>query len=1033
MYSTCTCIHSYTSYSLCIAQSVLLIVSLGSVSVSLERLTEIEEENDDCPTPLSITTPLSRTTSPCVPFMLTEEQTTRLEQLKMERNEESNSNEREQCVLESLPENHPEEMVEHDEPTSAAPPSLELGLEEPVKQDQPDEQSELGPIIEADTPTGQTEAPTFKTATTPPPPSEAVPSESAIPEPRVETDYVPLFADDDTPPEPPRADKPSLEVTLSKSSSPGLVDSRGESHEKSMTTTLGDLSDNPLYHDSDPESEQTPSTAPSSMTASPIKHETGDSRSRSTATRYQASLLQPVKVDPLQSDDSFEGAFGGNDKLVDATPVTLRTRRSSDSESPKKQHGRRDRPTAVVSGSWTHGYIPIRGGRDLSAEASDSSHDEDEELNADDSLVVPDFYKLCGSLVRHSNQNKEAKASTTETRKFSWAATEFPRESIAEPDDEEPVGEGPACNSDIWVPIPHPGRSNVQCICLSDVLLWVVDGRGSVFCTTMNSKGKDWQLIKPSMTQVCSSPSGKIVWGVHHQNAYVRLGIGVNPAGTTWMNTTKGTFMSKKIKRLAVSDNAVWGITTDNRTIFRKEVDQINPDGRMWQEIPGEGFTHISCSKNIVWAHTSLGKVFIRDGITLSMPSGRKWMECKCPKLTASCLTSAGVAWGINSEGSIGFRSGVTQSKPSGQGAWWEVKINALTHPTSPYNSLWQVMGSEGSHLLTSVLPHLTQHSKPLLLSASSKSGVIILQDGNRLHACWRTTTGYHYRPASKNGLFPVTVWLNIAAGNTGLWLVRDDGDLHCLTANDKLKRIECPAAIKYLAASTTCLWIVADNLLWSRQGLSQDVPEGVSFDYIEVSPQLHERKIRCITCGNSAVWALDQTGVPHFRFGVHSREPGTGMSPAWIPVDDIPSPLLQISVCEDNWLVWACDEKLNSYVRAGVTKDFPIGTKWELVPGEQLKEVCVTNEYVYGLTPNGELLCRYGISEENIQGNYWRRMPGRYEHLATGRFGELWTLDSKGQVWRQEWKVLAVSQDPKAGQDDFETSMVVDQSWEVV
>ncbi len=157
------------------------------------------------------------------------------------------------------------------------------------------------------------------------------------------------------------------------------------------------------------------------------------------------------------------------------------------------------------------------------------------------------------------------------------------------------------------------------------------------------------------------------------------------------------------------------------------------------------------------------------------------------------------------------------------------------------------------------------------------------------------------------------------------------------------------------------------------------------------------------------------------------------GMSPAWIPVEDFPSPLLQISVCPDNWLVWARDEKFNCYVRTGVTHDFPIGRKWEVVPNEQIKELCVTNDHVYGLTPSGELLCRYGVSEENVQGNYWRRMPGRYEHLAAGQFGDLWTLDSKGQVWKQEWKILAVSHDPKAGQDDFETSMVVDQSWEVV
>ena len=130
-------------------------------------------------------------------------------------------------------------------------------------------------------------------------------------------------------------------------------------------------------------------------------------------------------------------------------------------------------------------------------------------------------------------------------------------------------------------------------------------------------------------------------------------------------------------------------------------------------------------------------------------------------------------------------------------------------------------------------------------------------------------------------------------------------------------------------------------------------------------------------------------------------------MSPAWVPVEDNPHPLLKIAVSPDDWLVWACDENYNVYVRTGVTADFPVGRRWESIPGEHVKELCASNEKVYALSQSGELLCRYGISESNVQGNYWRKMPGKYEHITVGEFGELWTMDSKGQVWKQEWKVM--------------------------
>ena len=1036
---------------------ISLLLPVGSVSVSLEQLTEFDEELDS-PTPLSsIATPLSRTASPCQPFAFTDEQRAKLELIKRERNgdSESKASDVEQTVLESLPENQSGQdehagLVTLEAETENLPPtSTETASDETGVNDGSNLQQEILPEDTASHSVADTteDIPLFD--------DEGCGSESilGVVKPKSEpSDYsinsekfdeLPdeLFGEDDEAP-------PSLDVLLeepiddvlhSKSHSPGLNDSVANSHEKSTTTTLGELSDNPLYHDSDHEiskrqdgsdadlADETKQTAASRLSNNPRMG------SRSTLPRHRPSVLRPTTFDPL-SDESYDdhNVIGEErNDLFATTPVNFRHRAPSDSPVNLIRKRRQQRPTPIVSGSWS-GFDRNKERREGSAEASDSSREEEEDdVNLQDSQVVPDFYQLCGSLVRNSNQRKEA----TLASRFSWANSAFQQQATSVDESEEETEES-SSNADIWVPIPHPGRSHLQWLCLTDVLLWVIDGRSNVFCTTMESKGKDWQLIKKSMQQVSSSPTGKIVWGMNHQNAYVRLGIGMNPAGSTWRNVTKGTFLSRKIKRLTVDENSVWAITTDNKMLFRKGVEESNPEGQVWQEVFGEGFAHIACCKSIVWAHTNQGKVFIREGITPSTPSGKSWMEVKCPKLTAACITNAGVAWGINHDGSIGFRCGVCPEKPAGKGPWWEIKINALTHPSSPYNSFWEVMSAEGGHLLTSVtslMPHQLNHNKPLSLAASAKSGVIVLQDGNRLHACWRSATGYHYRPASRNDLFSLTTWSKLAAGGTGLWLVRDDGDLYCLTLEDKLKRIEIPSAVSLVASSPTCLWIVANHLIWSRQGLSPELSEGGSFDYIELSPQLHERKIRYIACGKTAVWALDRTGVPHFRFGVHSREPGTGMSPAWIPVDDLPHPLLQIAVCPDNWLVWACDEKRNAYVRTGVTHDFPIGRTWELVPSELIKEVCVTNEKVYGLTPSGELLCRYGIAEGNVQGNYWRRMPGRYEHITTGTFGELWTLDSKGQVWKQEWKILAVSHDPQAGQDDFEMSMVVDQSWEVV
>ena len=189
--------------------------------------------------------------------------------------------------------------------------------------------------------------------------------------------------------------------------------------------------------------------------------------------------------------------------------------------------------------------------------------------------------------------------------------------------------------ADIWIPIPHPSRHNLQSMSLSEKLLWVVDTRWNVYCTSMESRGQDWQNIKRNMSQISSSPSGNNVWGIYKGNVYVRLGIGMNPEGSQWRNITKNTHLAHRIKQLAMDETAVWAISTDGKVLFRKDVGETTPEGKVWLEIThgSSGFSFITCCHGIVWTITASGKVFCRVGISPSMPSGKKWINVKLQNL----------------------------------------------------------------------------------------------------------------------------------------------------------------------------------------------------------------------------------------------------------------------------------------------------------------------------------------------------------------------------------------------------------------
>ena len=790
-----------------------------------------------------------------------------------------------------------------------------------------------------------------------------------------------------------------------------------------------DVLDNPLYQDTDEEH--------GSDGISMGEDDAVEKQIHIITQNHHSLILQPAFSDPLRDEETLE--TGTNSARLRPIPSPeLLAHSPYLSSSP-------DLKACRTASSWMEVNKRSHCETDQDVDASDSSQDSGPDDipgvgSIIDSQVVDDFYQLCGDLVENTANQQQlhpashsnfSQASTSGSNSLSKALRFCETQEIEVISSDDITSEEQSL--DVWVSIPYPSRHSIQSVCLSDVLLWVVDSRCRVFCTTTVSRGRDWQQIKRTMQHVASSPSGCVVWSTYRQNAYVRLGIGMNPAGSTWKNVTKTTSLAHRVKQVAVEENGVWAITVDDRILFRKGVDERNPEGKVWQEVGyGANFTLISCCKSIVWALTQTGRVFVRDGITPSSQSGKKWVEIKTPKLIAVSITSNGVVWGINGEGSVGFRTGINKGKPGGRGPWWEVSLNADSPATSPLNYLWQVVSTDGGHLLTSAvssLVSLPHHHRASSIAASSKAGVVVLESGLKLHGCWRMATGYHYASACKEGIDRCISWSRVAAGGTGLWFVRSDGDLYCSSPGDKLKRVEVPSSVELIAASPNCMWVISKDTVWSRQGMSAELPEGCSFDYIELSTLLHDKKLRSVACGKKVAWGIDSSGMPHFRFGVHAREPGTGMSPAWVPVeDDLPAPFFQITVCPDDWLVWACDEEYSVYARTGVTVDFPVGRKWSKIPKQKIKELAATGDRMYGLSPSGELMCRHGISKNNVQGTFWRKLPGKYEHITTGPFGELWTLDSKGQVWKQEWKVIRVSD------VDFDSSMVADpESWEFV
>ena len=52
-------------------------------------------------------------------------------------------------------------------------------------------------------------------------------------------------------------------------------------------------------------------------------------------------------------------------------------------------------------------------------------------------------------------------------------------------------------------------------------------------------------------------------------------------------------------------------------------------------------------------------------------------------------------------------------------------------------------------------------------------------------------------------------------------------------------------------------------------------------------------------------------------------------------------------------------------------------------VLGIPAQSLCISEKLVYALSADGEILVRHGISQDNVAGNYWRKIPGVMASLS--------------------------------------------------
>lgn len=664
-----------------------------------------------------------------------------------------------------------------------------------------------------------------------------------------------------------------------------------------------------------------------------------------------------------------------------------------------------------------------------------------------DSLTNADFTSLFKKCIDDMATRREHR------KELFGVVSPQPKEVDLQPD--EPVKEDKlvaASTTDIWITIsPCPSKVVAKRVTAAGRILWAMDSKGAVYWYSLDSN--QWHTEKQSMEYISSSPSGFVVWGLYKGRVYVRKGITKKlPQGQSWHIVNHELL----VKLIAVGESCMWMVNQDDKLMCRQGISSLSPEGFQWQQTQFKAnfAKSITFCDDVLWACDQMGTVYALN--TADGLSHAQWETVDGCLLESMSLTKGGTIWGVEQQlGTVSFRCDVAPTSPCGIGWWWEVSTaqpvnqetsfagaiankvtsvvpEAITHRIDSFSN--RVSNSLPVSFIKSTISSFIDNSGAVKKITASSQAVWVLDGKGVIRYCRSVMTGCHYTGVSTLELMMVSQWTQISAMSTvsldqgGLvWALRSTNELFCFNKEGAVTQVEYPSSvIKQVATSTTAVWIVTNKGIFARDNVSKHNPQGTKWTKVDMGLQNNEM-VSWLACGKQVVWLADSTGTLSMRFGVHSTAEAS-LAQAWIEVDS-PFTMAQIMVGTEDWLVWACDTHYNVYVRIGITDTFPIGNKWEVVPGCKAVNLCSSGNYVWALCPGGEILCRYGVKKDNVMGDYWKCITGHFCHISATLCGQLWTINEKKRLQKRVTRSISVSK----SEQQTSSEMKNPEEWDIV
>uniref|UniRef100_A0A4W6DUX1 Tectonin beta-propeller repeat-containing protein 1 n=1 Tax=Lates calcarifer TaxID=8187 RepID=A0A4W6DUX1_LATCA len=161
-------------------------------------------------------------------------------------------------------------------------------------------------------------------------------------------------------------------------------------------------------------------------------------------------------------------------------------------------------------------------------------------------------------------------------------------------------------------------------------------------------------------------------------------------------------------------------------------------------------------------------------------------------------------------------------------------------------------------------------------------------------------------------------------------------------------------------------LWGVSQQgQVWFREGIHPRVPEGSSWEEVEVPKEVAQ-----LSCGpGDLLWALLWDGNLLVRTGLSLDSP-TGTS--WVEVESPGKEVEALHVAVGVSVVWVVTKDYKVWFRRGVNSHNPCGSGWISIGGEMMMVDVGLNDQVWAVGEDRGLYFRMGVTPSEPSGNGW-------------------------------------------------------------